>query len=118
MSRRERGRLEAEILRALWAAPDGLTARAVTEGFAKAERPEVTTVLTVMRRLERKGLVQRDQQPGGAIFSAVRDEAEQVASDMAGLLGRASDRQAVLTQFTGSLSRDEIKAMRDALRKL
>lgn len=59
---RPRGQLEQAVLDVLWSAgPDGLTAREVLDRCDEP-RPALTTVLTVLERLGRKGGVLRDEQ--------------------------------------------------------
>lgn len=113
MARRERGKLEAEILQFLWRAPDGMTSSALEAAFDAAHRPARTTLLTVLARLEDKELVERIPSQRGAVFRAVTDEADHVAGSMSALLQRATDREAALSQFVGRLDRSDREALRD-----
>ncbi len=57
---RPRGQLEQAVLEALWTADDGLT-RAPGARRRRRTRPALTTVLTVLDRLGRKGAVVREE---------------------------------------------------------
>jgi BlaI family penicillinase repressor len=50
------GSLQIRVMRALWRRGDG-TVHEVLEDFPAAERPAYTTILHVLRTLERRGLV-------------------------------------------------------------
>ncbi|WP_446666723.1 BlaI/MecI/CopY family transcriptional regulator [Flexivirga sp. B27] len=115
MSKRERGALRADVLRRLWAAETPLTANALRDSFPIAERPALTTLLTVLSRLEAEDLVHREQQGRGSVFAATRPQAEHFADRMTEVLGAAADRRAVLQQFAGGLSGRDLQALRDAL---
>lgn len=114
--RRAPGSLESEVLQALWASPQALTARQLCDSFPKPAQPALTTMLTVLRRLETKVLVDRREASGGAQFSASKPESEQVAGAMSSLLRRVSDREAVLLRFAGSLDDEDTSTLRRALR--
>lgn len=113
--RRAPGSLETEVLRRLWDAESPLSSRQLRESFPDDARPALTTVLTVLSRLEAKRLVGRQDAVGGSTFAASRPEAEQVAGSMNSLLQRVSDREAVLAQFAGSLDEQDTDALRRAL---
>ena len=55
------GSLQIRVLRILWKRGDG-TVHEVLEGFPAGERPAYTTVLHVLRTLERRGLVAHTKQ--------------------------------------------------------
>ncbi|WP_413602562.1 BlaI/MecI/CopY family transcriptional regulator [Curtobacterium sp. Curtsp57] len=113
---RPRGQLEQAVLDALWSADDsGLTARQVLDAFPEP-RPALTTVLTVLDRLGRKGTVERQQHAEAPLtFRATHSREEQTASLMSTALAAASDREAALLQFTGSLASDDLDVIRRAL---
>lgn len=72
-----------------------------------------TTVLTVLSRLEKKGLVERD--PASRTFRATHADPGESAVSMAQVLDRSEDRAAVLQRFTGALGADDLAALRAAL---
>lgn len=114
-TRRAPGSLETEVLRRLWDADGPLTSRQLRESFPTDTRPALTTVLTVLSRLEVKQLVGRRDAVGGSVFTASRPEAEQVAGSMNSLLQRVANREAVLARFAGSLDEQDTAALRRAL---
>jgi predicted transcriptional regulator len=113
---RPRGQLEQAVLDALWSADDdGLTARAVLDAVAEP-RPALTTVLTVLERLGRKGIVVRQERPDAPLrFRATRSRADHAASLMESARAATSDREAALLRFTGSLASDDLEALRRAV---
>lgn len=115
--RRERGALESAVLRCLWDAVDPLTSRELRERFDERDRPALTTLLTVLERLQAKGLVEREQAAGGALFRAARSESATAASAMAGVLGGVHDREAALLQFAGRLDERDLVALRRAIER-
>ncbi|MDM7891131.1 BlaI/MecI/CopY family transcriptional regulator [Curtobacterium caseinilyticum] len=117
---RPRGQLEQAVLETLRAAADagvttGCTARQVLDAFPEP-RPALTTVLTVLDRLGRKGQVERQEHDDAPLtFRAVHSREQQTASLMSNALAAASDREAALLQFTGSLASDDLDVLRRAL---
>jgi predicted transcriptional regulator len=101
------------VLSRLREAPEPLTGRQVWASCTvdgASHGPARTTVLTVLARLEHKGVIRRlDGDP--VRFEAVRAESEAVAAQMQTLLERASDRHAVLLQFAGLLDAEDLAAL-------
>lgn len=104
------------MLDALWSAgPDGLTAREVLDRCDEP-RPALTTVLTVLERLGRKGVVVRDAVADAPLrFRPVRSRDDHAASLMESALAASSDREAALLRFTGSLASDDLEALQRAI---
>ena len=99
----------------LWAANGPLTAKSV--GDALGDRSlAITTVLTVLSRLERKGLVRRRRDERAHTYAPVSTREEHVAELMREALGTAHDRDGALVRFVGTASDDELDALRRALR--
>ena len=116
---RRRGALEAEVLQLLRSADHPLTARELQSGFAD-DAPAVTTVLTVLDRLCRKGLVTRSDARTNITFTAAQSESEQAVETMLQSLQGISgsrDRRAVLLQFAGDLDADDAELLARALRQ-
>jgi predicted transcriptional regulator len=107
------GELERAVMERLWAADGPLAAttlrdQLVDRGIA------LTTVHTVLTRLEQKGFVAHDDaRPRRFAARATREE--HAAELMHEVLGQAADRQAVLARFVGSVSEDEARLLRDLL---
>lgn len=117
-TRRERGALESAVMRALWQADQPISGREVRDRLADdGDDLALTTVLTVLARMEQKGTVIRTASDGGGVrFTASRSESESAVSSMVDALAAVTDRAAVLQRFTGSLSAADLEALRDALR--
>lgn len=98
----------------LWAAESALTARDVQESLS-GRNLATTTVLTVLGRLERKGLVTRERDGRAHRYHAVASRADHVAELMRDALDAAPDREAVLARFLGSIPADERAALRELL---
>jgi len=92
-----------------------MTAMNVQEGLG-AELA-YTTVMTILSRLDGKGLARRLPSKGRPHhYEPTLSEEELTARRMVELLGATEDRGAVLAQFLGSLPEDDRDAMREALR--
>ncbi len=115
MVRRAHGALEAEILRMLWQADRSCMSTEIRDRFPEPERPALTTVLTVLDRLEGKGLVVRRQQDGAAHFTPARPASQETAASMTRALAQSGDRADALLRFTGQLAPEDLAALRRAL---
>ncbi|MGN6743919.1 MAG: BlaI/MecI/CopY family transcriptional regulator [Amnibacterium sp.] len=111
------GDLERAALERLWDAPRALSANEVRDGLnERAERPlAVTTVLTVLTRLERKHFVHRERGSRPHTFAPSRSRDEFVADLMHEALGEAPDRTAALARFVTLAGPDETAALRRLL---
>ena len=98
----------------VWSAPGAVTARDVMPSLAARELA-YTTVLTVLTRLERKGLLVRDKGQRAHTYRAAASREDHIAVLMAQALGQADDRAAVLVHFARSVSAAEADALRVAL---
>jgi predicted transcriptional regulator len=111
---RDRGQLEADVMRQLWAADRPRTAKEIQAGFG-ADAPAVTTVLTVLERLRRKGLVLRSDARTNITFSPAKSESDRAVESMLQSLQGIGDRQAVLLRFAGDLDSADAEVLRKAL---
>jgi predicted transcriptional regulator len=96
----------------LWQADGPLAATEVRD--ALPSDPAITTVLTVLTRLEAKGFVARDREKRPHLFAAATARDDYMAELMLEVLGSAPDREAVLARFVGRAGKNEA----DHLRKL
>jgi predicted transcriptional regulator len=108
------GDLERAVMERLWAADAPLTARAVQDGLT-ARDLATTTVLTVLGRLERKGLVTRERDGRAHHYRAVGSREDHISELMNDALDAASDRGAALARFLGSIPPEERARLRDLL---
>jgi predicted transcriptional regulator len=111
-----RGELERAILRLLWERPDGLTARDLVSALPGPELA-MTTVLTVLDRLRRKHLVQRDETAHPHTYRPAVSREDYIAEIMLDALGQAPDRDAALTRFLGGVSETDTDHLRRVLRR-
>jgi predicted transcriptional regulator len=107
------GELERAVMDRLWAADGAVTARVVQD--ALDTNPATTTVLTVLGRLERKGLVSRERDGRAHRYRAVASREDHVAELMNDALAATPDRGAALAHFLGSIPPDERARLRDLL---
>jgi predicted transcriptional regulator len=107
------GDLERAVMERLWAADGPVAATTLREELAD-RGVALTTVHTVLTRLEQKGFVVHDDaRPRG--FSARSSRTDHTAELMHEVLGQAGDRQAVLARFVGSVNPDEARMLRELL---
>ena len=114
------GELERSVMDLLWQQPEPLTANELRDLLSHLEASHgkelaVTTVLTVLSRLEKKGLVERERDIRPHRYRSVTSRAEHTAELMHEVLGSAPDREAVLARFIGSVSADEATTLRKLL---
>ena len=109
------GELERAVMDALWAASAPLTAKAVQDSLGDRELA-TTTVLTVLSRLQQKGLVTRERDGRAHRYQPSAPREDHIAALMSEALDGASDRGAVLARFLGSIPAGERATVRDLLR--
>jgi predicted transcriptional regulator len=107
------GELERSVLEHLWAVGGPVTATQLRDEFADRGLA-LTTVHTVLTRLEQKGFVGHDESRPRQ-FRAVGTREEHVADLMHEVLGQAGDRQAALARFVGNVGDDEVRMLRELL---
>ncbi|WP_349828463.1 BlaI/MecI/CopY family transcriptional regulator [Brevibacterium litoralis] len=100
------GELERSVLNTLWNAEDGLTAAGLREELQGRDLA-LTTVHTVLTRLEKKGFVRRDRGMRPHKYLACSSREDHVADLMSEVLDQAPDRQAVLARFLGTVSESD-----------
>jgi predicted transcriptional regulator len=108
------GELERRVMDLLWESSEPLTANELRDRIGDGALA-VTTVLTVLGRLERKRFVARDRGTRPHLYSAVTTRADHVAELMHEALGSASDREAALARFVGQVSPREAETLRSLL---
>jgi predicted transcriptional regulator len=120
------GELERAVMDLLWEHDEAITANTLRDLLS--QRPAgsgrdgtdtkelaVTTVLTVLSRLEKKGLVERERNIRPHRYRAVTSRADHTAELMLEVLGSAPDREAVLARFIGTVSDGEAATLRKLL---
>lgn len=107
------GDLERAAMEVLWESGPA-TARQVAERLA-GRGLAYTTWLTVLSRLEGKGLLRRDRAGRAHTYAAVASREDHIAVLMRSALGQAADREAALQRFVRTVSPEEADALRRAL---
>ena len=106
------GELERSVMDCLWSAEGPLAAPELRDALGAGLA--LTTVHTVLTRLEQKDFVVHD---GGRPrrFRPRASREEHAAEVMREVLGQAGDRQAVLARFVGGVDPDEARMLRELL---
>ena len=112
--RRPAGTLESEVLGILRAAAGPLTPSEVRDQLAGQRELAYSTVVTIMSRLQAKGLLSRRRAGRGFCYAPV-DEASLAAGRMSRALGSGTDRDAVLSRFVSGLSGRDAELLRRLL---
>jgi predicted transcriptional regulator len=111
--RRARGELEADVMAALWASAEPLTAAEVQA--ALGDGLAYNTVQTILIRLLDKGLLRRRPAGRAHAYWPAQDAATYAAERMRSALEQRPDRQAVLQQFAAGLDEADAAALRALL---
>jgi predicted transcriptional regulator len=115
------GDLERTVMDLLWNVDDALSANELRDGLGRhgavgeGKELALTTVLTVLSRLENKGFVTRDRSIRPHLYRATTTRADHIAELMHEVLGGATDREAVLARFVGQVKPGEAEALRRML---
>ena len=115
------GELERAVMDHLWDAREPQTVRQAHESLAVHRELAYTTVMTVLQRLSRKGLVMQIRDDRAHQYEPAYGRDELVAGLMVDALAQAADsggRQAALMRFVGQVGADEADALRRALAEL
>ena len=114
-ARRGMGELEAEVMSILWTRDDWMTPREVLEQLDSDPPVVYSTVMTILRRLWKKGTVNRERAGKAFTYRPVKGQGEQTAERMAGLLEAADDPEAALTHFLAGLDARRRRQLRKLL---
>jgi len=110
---RGRGDLEQQVFAALVAGGGPMTTGEVRDAIGGGLA--YTTVMTVLARMQAKGLATRDRVGRSYAYTAVVDDAAVTAHQIHRLLDARGDRAAVLTRFASGLSPEESRLLVDLL---
>jgi predicted transcriptional regulator len=118
------GDLERSVMETLWDAGDGwLTVRDVHDKLAEGRDIAYTTVMTVLDRMTRKHLVEREREGRAWRYRPTQTRGAMTAEVMRQALGEFAeanrrDREAALVAFVGEATAEDRQALRDALAAL
>lgn len=107
------GDLERAVMTLLWDGGRPMSANEVRDQVDSSLA--VTTVLTVLSRLEKKAMVKRERSMRPHRYAATASREDHTVEMLNEVLGTAADREAVLARFIGSISEDEAAALRKLL---
>jgi predicted transcriptional regulator len=113
---RQQGELEKLILDVLWDAKNPLTSHEILEVANKNSDLALTTILTVLSRLEDTGLILRQAGEGRAfLFTASQSREQHTADMMLQLFSNSSNPALAFSHFADGLSPSQLKALRKSL---
>ena len=112
-SRRGAGELEAAVLAVLQSAGGALTPAEVRDRLGGALA--YTTVVTILSRLQAKGVLTRLRSGRAYSYAPVADEPGLAARRMRGVLDAEADRAALLARFVSGLSAADDRLLRRML---
>ena len=113
--RRGMGELERAVMSVLWEGNDWMTPRQVLDRLELDPPVVYSTVMTILRRLWKKGVVDRERSGRAFSYRPVQGEGEQTAERMARLLHASNDPEAALTHFLASLDARRRRQLRKLL---
>jgi predicted transcriptional regulator len=108
------GDLEREVMTQLWDAAEPLTVRQVHERISSGRDLAYTTVMTVLDRLAKKGVVTQQRADRAYRYTAAQTREEMIAAVMLDALSASPDRDAALAHFVGQLPPDALAAAIEA----
>lgn len=109
------GRLERDVMRAIWHACQPVTGHEVAALLSPGRDIAYTTLVTVIDRLRAKGLLTRFRDGRSFRYEPALQEDEYAADLMEQVLDATHDRSRALLQFAGQLDEFEADALRAAL---
>lgn len=109
------GSLEAAILDVLWNSGEPLKAGDVLERLEIEPAVTYSTVLTILRRLWKKGLLTRAKAGKAYIYQPTKSREQQIAESMATAFAASDDPAAALGHFVEQLSHSQTSALRRLL---
>lgn len=115
------GDLERAVLDRLWVAERPLTVREVHEELLSGRDIAYTTVMTVLDRLSKKGMVLQHRDGRAYLYAAASSRGTMTAELMRETLedlsgdGTSEDRRGALVAFVGETTEEERAALREAL---
>lgn len=118
------GELEKRLMELLWQADAPQSAVELRDQLDTGEPgakgkpyPAITTVLTVLSRLEKKHLVTRERSGRPHRYQPVRSKADYLADLMHEALATSGQREAVLARFVGRVDAGEAETLLRLLSK-
>jgi predicted transcriptional regulator len=114
------GDLEREVMTQLWESAEPLTVRQVHERLSRNRDLAYTTVMTVLDRLAKKGVVDQQRADRAYRYAPAQSREEMTAALMLDALSAAPDgatRDAALAHFVGRLGPEALAAAIEAAKQ-
>lgn len=113
------GELEREVMNALWSAPGPMLVRDVHTALSRDRDLAYTTVMTVLERLARKQMVERDLDGRAYRYRPAQTKDALVAEAMSDALdGAGALRAEALMRFVDGITGADAQALREALARV
>ena len=114
---RNLGDLERSVMEVLWTSGAALPVADIREQLNRdrAQAAALTTVLTVLSRLEAKDFVRTERGSRPRLYRAIDDRATHTAQLMQDVLSSADDREAALARFIDTVPRTDVAVLRRLL---
>ncbi|WP_084955596.1 BlaI/MecI/CopY family transcriptional regulator [Thermoactinospora rubra] len=110
------GELESAIMERMWAYRRPATVRDVLEDLRRDREIAYTTVMTVMDKLFKKGLLKRQPMGKAYVYETVGSKEAYTAQLMRETLASSGNQAATLVHFLERLTPEEARALEAALR--
>ena len=111
------GDLQREVMTQLWDAGEPLTVRQVHERLSRQRDLAYTTVMTVLDRLAKKGVVTQQRADRAYRYAPAQTREEMTAAVMLDALTASDNQDAALAHFVGQLPPDALAAAIRAAQK-
>lgn len=113
-----RNDLEREVMTKLWDAGEPLTVRQVHHLLSRDRDLAYTTVMTVLDRLAKKGLVTQQRADRAYRYTPAQTREEMTAGVMLDALSATPDMDAALAHFVGRLPPEALRAAIEKARNI
>jgi len=113
--KRRQGELESQVLGVLWDNPSGLSSQQILTSLGAEIK--ITTLLTVLSRLEEKNLVRKEPGTGRSLnFTPSTSREEHTARQLLSLL-EDNNPAAVFSHFAAGLNSKQVAQLKKVLEK-
>jgi predicted transcriptional regulator len=113
---RQQGELETLVLDALWDSIEPLTSNQILNACNEHDTLALTTILTVLSRLEDKELVIRKPGAGRSnLYQAASSREEHAAAQLLAIFAESGDAALTLSHFTAGLNKKSVAALKKLL---
>jgi predicted transcriptional regulator len=109
------GELERAVMEHVWRLGRPVTGREVVNALGRERSLAYTTVLTIMDRLVKKGILTKARVGRAFAYQPLQSREAYTAGLMAEVLDDADDPQGVLLHFVDRISAKDVRLLRDAL---